>query len=141
MEIAYDKDIVESIVPNPASMPYILKGEIANFYVTFKGQLDKPTTISLQYEDSSNNLPFKGTVEVSPESPSECYVDKMGRFRSIKALEESEEAGGNIEEYLYFVKEVDKRKEIIEQSVKHQILSKYTAFVCVEEELVDGKYQ
>ena len=65
----------------------------------------------------------------------------MGRFRSIKALEESEEAGGNIEEYLYFVKEVDKRKEIIEQSVKHQILSKYTAFVCVEEELVDGKYQ
>ncbi len=65
----------------------------------------------------------------------------MGRFRSIKALEESEEAGGNIEEYLYFVKEVDKKKEIIEQSVKHQILSKYTAFVCVEEELVDGKYQ
>lgn len=45
----YDKDVVQSIVPNPDSMPYILKGEMVNFYITFRGQLEKPTTISMQF--------------------------------------------------------------------------------------------
>ena len=29
----------------------------------------------------------------------------------------------------------------IKQSVKNQILSEYTAFICVAKELVDGKYE
>jgi len=33
---------------------------------------------------------------------------------------------------MFYVKEVDKKAEIIEQSVRHQILSEFTAFVCVE---------
>jgi hypothetical protein len=42
---------------------------------------------------------------------------------------------------MFYVKKVDKKAEIIEQSVLHQILSEFTAFICVEQELVDGKYQ
>ena len=42
---------------------------------------------------------------------------------------------------MYYVKKVDKKAEIIKESVKHQILSQFTAFLCVEQELVDGKYQ
>jgi hypothetical protein len=42
---------------------------------------------------------------------------------------------------MYYVKKVDKKAEIIKQSVEHQILSEFTAFICVEKELVDGKYQ
>jgi hypothetical protein len=42
---------------------------------------------------------------------------------------------------MYCAKVVDKKQEIIEQSVKAQVLSKYTAFVCSEQEMVDGKYQ
>ncbi len=42
---------------------------------------------------------------------------------------------------MYYVKKTDKKANIIEQSVKHQILSEFTAFVCVEKQLVDGKYQ
>jgi hypothetical protein len=45
----YDKEVVQSIVPNPDSMPYILKGEMVNFYITFRGQLEKSTTISMQF--------------------------------------------------------------------------------------------
>jgi hypothetical protein len=69
ISLKYDKDIVESIVPNPDSIPYILKGEVANFYVTFKGQLNQKTVVSLEYLDSMNNLPFASSVEVSPDSP------------------------------------------------------------------------
>ena len=42
---------------------------------------------------------------------------------------------------MYYVKKVDKKAEIINESIKHQILSEFTAFLCVEKELVDGKYQ
>lgn len=30
---------IESIVPNPKSIPYILKDDVVNFYITFKGPL------------------------------------------------------------------------------------------------------
>ena len=39
IKLGYDRDIVESIIPNPESLPYILRDELVNFYVTFKGQL------------------------------------------------------------------------------------------------------
>ena len=38
------------------------------------------------------------------------------------------------------MKVVDKKAEIVNLSVKHQVLSEFTAFLCVEKELVDGKY-
>lgn len=49
MRLDYDKSVVESIIPNPESMPYVLKGEIVNFYITFKGQLDRTTVFSFSY--------------------------------------------------------------------------------------------
>jgi hypothetical protein len=140
VRLDYDKDLVESIVPNPHSMPYILKNEVANFYITFKGQLSQATQISLSYEDSKNNLPFKSSVDVLPDSPSEPCIDKMAHYKAVAALEESEERGGSTEDYLYWVKVVNKKLAIVEASVRHQVLSKHTAFLCVEQELVDGKY-
>lgn len=131
VSLTYDKDLVESIVPNPAHLPFILKGEPANFFVTFKGQLSKPTTLSLSYTDSRNNLPFKAAVEISPNTPSESFVDKLGNFKRIRALEEAEASGVAAEEFVYFAKNVDTKKLIVDISTKHQILSKHTAFVCV----------
>ncbi len=46
-----------------------------------------------------------------------------------------------LEEYLYYVKVIDKKKLIIEESIKNQILSTFTAFICVGKDLVDGQYQ
>ena len=42
---------------------------------------------------------------------------------------------------MYFVKVFDYEKMIVEASVKHQVLSKYTSFLCVEKQLVDGRYE
>ena len=40
ISLKYDVDLVESIVPNPKSIPYILKDDPINFYVTFKKRLE-----------------------------------------------------------------------------------------------------
>jgi hypothetical protein len=57
MSLTYDKEVVESVIPNPESLPYILKDELVNFYVTFKGHLEKPAVLSFGYEDSINKKP------------------------------------------------------------------------------------
>lgn len=56
----------------------------------------------------------------------------MGRFKSICILEDALANDGQIDDYIYYVKKVDKKAEILRQSVEYQILSKYTAFVCAE---------
>ncbi len=32
---------------------------------------------------------------------------------------------------MFYVKKIDKKEEIIKESVEHQILSEFTAFICV----------
>jgi len=55
MKIEYDESIVTSIVPNPKKMPYFLRNDLANIYITFNTRLTKPTTLKVSYTDISNN--------------------------------------------------------------------------------------
>lgn len=122
-------------------MPYVLKGEIVNFYISFKGQLDRTTVFSFSYEDSLNKKFYKSEIMINPDVNSSPFIDRMGHFKRIRLLEDSNKCNSSIEDMMYYVKVVDKKAEIIKQSVKHQILSEFTAFICVEKELIDGRYQ
>ena len=62
ISLKYDKNIVASIVPNPTSIPYILKDDLVNFYVTFKGRIEKETDFSFEYEDSVSKLSYKANI-------------------------------------------------------------------------------
>ena len=42
---------------------------------------------------------------------------------------------------MYYAKNLDKKAQIIRESVKYQILSQLTAFLCVQKELIDGKFE
>ena len=141
VDLHYDKNLVESIVPNPHSLPYILKDDLINFYVTFKAPLHKPTAFSFSYEDSVTKVPYKSDIQVEVESANEPFVDKMAHLKVIRSLEEAAKEGIKIEDQMMYVKVKDYKKEAITQSVRHQVLSEYTAFLCVGKELVDGKYQ
>lgn len=57
-----DESQIESIVPNPKSIPYILKDDVINFYITFKGPLEHQTKFSFEYEDSVTKLPYKSEI-------------------------------------------------------------------------------
>ena len=86
VRLSFDKNMVESVIPNPESMPYVLKNEIVNFYVTFKGQLDKPTAFNFSYEDTVNKQPFKSEIVVDPAVESDSFIDRMGHFKRIRLL-------------------------------------------------------
>lgn len=58
--------MVESIVPNPESMPFILKNEPCNFYITFKGKLTQPFNMKFNYTDSSKKH-FSESLIIQPD--------------------------------------------------------------------------
>lgn len=86
MKLGYDSTVITSIIPNPKALPYVLKGEVVNFYITFNGQLAQPTNISFSYEDSANKVPFTSVIQVDPAAMNESFVDRMGHFRCIRLL-------------------------------------------------------
>ena len=137
----FDEDIVESVVPNPRAIPYILKDDVVNFYVNFKGALDKEASFTFSYQDSLNKLPYTSNIQVRPDSLSQPFVNKMAHLKVVGALEEAARGVNILEDRVLYAKVKDYKKEAIEQSVKHQVLSRYTAFICIGGDLDDGKYQ
>lgn len=65
----------------------------------------------------------------------------MSHLKVIRSLEASADDGISIEDQMLYVKVKDFKKEAIDYSVKNQVLSKFTSFLCVGKELVDGQYQ
>lgn len=86
VKLDYNKELVESIIPNPSSLPYILKNEIVNFYVTFKGQLEDQTSFHFSYDDNLNKQPYQSEIVIDPLVEGESFVDKMGHFKRIRLL-------------------------------------------------------
>lgn len=134
------KEIIESIVPNPETAGMILRNEVQNFYFTMKGRLDKPITVKFSYTDCfKNEQSFK--LEIDPKKAPICsYLDKMVNFQGLNALSTVLRYGKKVEDHLYYVKEIDHNKllnKVIEESIKKQILTDKTAFVCVDETQAD----
>lgn len=109
MQLKYDKSVVQSVIPNPESLPYVLKGELVNFYINFKGQLSEPTILSFSYEDTVTKLPYATEIKVEPEPKSLPFVDKMGQFKKIRLMEEAFVNNSNLEECMFYVKVIDKK--------------------------------
>lgn len=84
--ICNDEKSIESIVPNPKSIPYILKDDIANFYITFAGPLAEKKVFTFEYEDSVTKLPYKTDIEVEPTALSFQFVDKMAHLKVLRSL-------------------------------------------------------
>lgn len=132
---------LESIVPNPKSIPYILKDDVVNFYITFKGPMTEKKEFTFEYEDSITKMPYKATIDVLPSTLNQPFVDRMAHLKVLRSLENAAKDGVHIEEQMHYVKVKDCHEEAVKYSVKHQILSEYTAFLCIGRELVDGQYQ
>lgn len=42
---------------------------------------------------------------------------------------------------MHYAKTTDYKQEAVKYSIRNQILSEYTSFVCVGKQLIDGEYQ
>ena len=86
--IEYDENMVESITPHPKDIPYLLKNEIAQFYIHFKGRLTHPFAVSLSYRDHLG-IEQKQNVTLDPYF-TECKgIEALSAQRTIQALQDT----------------------------------------------------
>lgn len=64
-----------------------MKDSIANFYLTYEGELTEPKKVSLEYEDSVSKKTYRSEIEVKPGKENHPFVDKMAHFKVLRALE------------------------------------------------------
>lgn len=63
--IDFDEKVVESITPNPKSMPYILKDEPVQLFLRFIHGFQGKTTVSIRYTDTLNKLPYESKLTLN----------------------------------------------------------------------------
>lgn len=51
MEVDFDESIIDSIVPNPKEIPFILENNPMNLYIKFNDKFTKSTKFTLRYTD------------------------------------------------------------------------------------------
>lgn len=142
IDLSYPTKDVLSVVPNPKTMPYILKDSIVNFYITYKAPLTTPINVSLQYRDSVSDMLYSSELEIDPlKSKTTDFVETMAHFKVLRSLEElakdsTLKIDDCIADYTYLTSgsETNFTKEAEQYSVKYQILSQFTSFVGVSSE-------
>lgn len=83
-----------------------------NFYITFKGQLEKTSLFSFSYQDSFNKK-FTSELLINPEAETASFIDRMGHFKRVRLLEDAYRTKANVEDLMYYVKVIDKKAEVI----------------------------
>jgi len=51
----YDSSLVDTVIPNPKNMPYVLKNDPVNIYVIFKANASGTFNFNLTYSNSFTN--------------------------------------------------------------------------------------
>ena len=67
-------------------MPFILKNELANFYINFNGKMNNNVAIKIKYSDTLGQ-DYSEKLVISPQNCLNCnYIGKMVSFNSINTL-------------------------------------------------------
>ena len=138
--VDFDEKAVETINPNPRSMPYILKNEPVCLFVAFKPGFEGETKLTLRYQDSLNKLPYEKSVTISSSSDAAlAAVDKMVHHKELSILCEKAHDEKSLAEDIYLPKVKDLDNYIVNCSVRNQVLCQLTAFVCVGKAVGDAE--
>jgi len=137
-EIEYDKKIVELISP----LPKILrKNEAFNlfFFMNKEFQQEKNTSFKLTYYDSIIGKKIDKDFVIKPDDSMihNDFLHKYGVFQTIQHMSRNFNYKLEITSDLYIAEKVNLKAFGLELSLKYQILSEMTAFVCVLDEPLD----
>lgn len=69
------------------------------------------------------------------------YVDKLAHFKALAILSDAIDDKKKLSSDIAVSEVGDLKAYVVQQSVRHQVLCRLTAFICVEQVLVDGRYQ
>lgn len=108
----------------------------------FKQGVPASTNVRVSYLNSVTNASYFSNHTINLNDPEAYpYVDKMAHFKALEILTEAMEDSKKLKTDISLSKVGDLKDYIVKESIRHQVLCKLTAFICVQQKMVDGKYE
>ena len=138
IKLEYDEKVVEMITPLPESMTFVRKNEALNFFVFFnKGFAETSRSLlKLSYVDSLKKERQNEVIDVQVNDLilREDLLHRYGAFKSIKTASRSVTYERNYNKDIFIAKKHNIDEFCLNLSLKYQILTTFTAFICVIQE-------
>lgn len=138
IKLEYDEKVVEMITPLPESVTFVRKNEALNFFVFFnKGFAEtNQSLLKLSFVDSLKKERQNEVIDVQVNDLilREDLLHRYGAFKSIKTASRSITYERNYNKDIFIAKKHDIDDFCLNLSLKYQILTTFTAFICVIQE-------
>ena len=137
-ELEYDKNIVEIVSP----MPNILRKNEALklfFFMNEKFGVEQNSVFKVNFYDSILGKKVEKTFSIKPDDIiiKNDFLHKYGVFQTLAHMQRNFNYQLDVNSDIYLAQKVNLKEFCLEMSVKYQVLSEMTAFVCVLDEPLD----
>lgn len=141
VEIEFDHELIDIVSPNPKNIGCILKNEPFILATIFKKEIQTPfkTTIKLKFFDSHANAILEYSLQLDSNTTEQHQsVYKYACFKYLKDLLRTSSNNYDLSNDIFTARVLDTEKEIVEVSIREQILTNKTAFICLIKESNDS---
>ena len=120
----FDSEIVESIIPNPKEMPFILKNEPVNIFVLLKPGFEGSARFALSYRDSATKRTHLSELFLEEKLETNYpFIEKMAQHRKVTLICDAlRKSKPRIDDDALTGEIGDLRAYVIKESVHHQVL-------------------
>ena len=136
--VSYDKELIEMISPAPESISFIRKNEEMRMFLFLNEKLheQKNTMLKLNYYDNHLQKTISKEIAISVDGfiLKNDYLHRYGAFQLIKRIQRNLICDKEIDSDLYLAKKQDLEPFCLNLALKYQILTPFTAFICVIKE-------
>ena len=127
--------VIKSVSPNPASVPFLLSGQTATFFLFLRQDAfsNDASSMILKLRMYDTRAQAYRTVDLKlneSDALENEMISKLGLFNAIRSIESEEENVSNNEQSVLWMDKAEIKKTLVELSVKYGILCKETAFIC-----------
>ena len=138
IRLQYDESIVQIITPLPENLEFIRKNETVNIFVFFNKKFTdmKETEFKLSYINSLKNERDNEliNIKINDMTINQNFIHKYGLFQMIKRISRNLSYEKNYNNDIYLAKKDDICELSLKMALKFQILTSFTAFICVIKE-------
>ena len=138
IKLEYDKTVVEMISPLPESIQFIRKNEALYFYVFFNRKFSdsNQSLFKLSFDDSLKKERQSEEINIQANDfiLKEDLIHRFGVYNLIKTASRSISYEQDYNKDVYIAKKHDIDQFCLHLALKFQILTTFTAFICVIQE-------
>ena len=127
--------VTKSVSPNPATVPFLLSGQTATFFLFLRKDAfsNDAQSMTLKLRMYDTRAQTYRTIELKlneADALENEMISRLGLFSTIRSIESEKESVSNDERSVLWLDKAEIKKTLVELSVKHGILCKETAFIC-----------